>query len=428
MSSENTITAHGEPLQEPQRVRRLTQVFPELATHALTGQRLVLGREPGGRASGGVKLDDPEVSRRHADLSYASEFDVYRVRDRESKNGTFVDGDKLESAQYLRPGAVIRVGGSLFVYDEGPEGASQPSPQVSFARARAEQLIATAAPSTLPVLITGPTGTGKELLAEKLHAQSGRSGSLVAVNCATLSKELIGSELFGHVQGAFSGARSDRDGLFVTAKKGTLFLDEIAELPMDQQPALLRVLQERKVRPVGSDREVEVDVRVVAATHQDLGALELQGKFRKDLLARLRGVVVELPGLSARKEEVLPLFDTFWEGALQLSISAAEALLLYDWPMNVRELMHVAQGARLLHPGVRKLELKHLPETVRPKPRVAESAGDRPSKARIEEALAGSAGNVARTARALGCQRQALYRWMNAYGLDPAQFRGDREL
>ena len=296
-----------------------------------------------------------------------------------------------------------------------------------------ERLADRAAASDLPVLILGATGAGKELLARRIHERSGRRGELVAVNCATFNRELLGSELFGHVKGAFSGAAGPRKGLFQRADGGTLFLDEVAELPPDQQAALLRVVQEGRVRPVGADRERPVDVRIVAATHRDLEVRQREGRFREDLLSRLSAVTLRLPGLAERREEVLPLFREFLGGgAPPLTTAAAEALLLYGWPRNVRELQQAAQGARLFAPEVEAIDLALLPMPVQraagpqAAPEEAAAAPGRPTRAELAARLAEHGGNVAAVARALGEHRQQVYRWLERFGLDPADHRPGR--
>jgi DNA-binding NtrC family response regulator len=318
----------------------------------------------------------------------------------------------------------------MLVYSEAtyPEGMSMPDAasigDSSLQRAFAEASVDLAAKTKMSILISGPTGAGKEILAQRIHKESGRSGPLIAINCATFSRELIGSELFGHTAGAFSGAKANRAGLFASADGGTLFLDEVAELPLDQQPALLRALQEGKVRPVGSDHETSVDVRVVAATHQPLDELKEQGKFRADLFARLAAFLVELPGLEERREEIIALFLVFLGGAKRpLSVDAAEALLLYSWPLNVRELKHAAERVTLF--STERVELAQLPAALQ---RQGESAGggedgESASREQLMKLLAEHDGNVARVARATGKHRQQVYRWMRKHGLDPSQFR-----
>ena len=426
------------------RVRALELVFSkglDLGSRTKTflldpvDRRVVIGRRPG---LGGVELADSRVSREHAEIVYDHELDCHFVRDLGSRNGTQLDGAKIGS-EPLSHGSIVRIGDSLFVYVDVtvPEGLSIPEERagISIMRAIAEANADLAAPTNLSLLIIGPTGSGKEVMARRIHEKSGRSGPLVAVNCATFGRELIASELFGHEAGAFSGATSTRDGLFVTAAGGTLLLDEIGELPLDQQPALLRALQEKRVRPVGADYELEVDVRVIAATHQALDRLEAQGAFRADLYARLAGFVIELPGLPARREEIIPLFTRFLEGHHKpLSTEAAEALLVHSWPQNVRELMHAAERAKLLSQSTERIELSALPPAVQ-SPRSAKPQGssrktappsdevDSLSKEQLTALLHQHGGNVASIARATGKHRQQIYRWLKRDGLDPTQFR-----
>ncbi|MCA9553285.1 MAG: sigma 54-interacting transcriptional regulator [Myxococcales bacterium] len=429
------------------KVRQLTLVYqrgeiPEGRRWILRGGKLSLGRDP---ERCDIPLDDTKASREHAQLTYVKASDQYRVVDLGSRNGTFMDGRRVQS-EPLANGSVVRVGDSLFVYAEAdlPDGLALPEEQgaVALARMMAEAAADLAAPTTLPILIIGPTGAGKEVMARRVHEGSGRPGPLVAVNCATFARELIGSELFGHAAGAFSGAHSAREGLFVSANGGTLFLDEIAELPLDQQPALLRVLQEGRVRPVGSDREVPVDVRVVAATHQALDSLQKQERFRADLYSRLAGFEIDLPGLAQRREEVLALFARFLGLARPLTSEAAEALLLYGWPQNVRELKHAAERARLFAEHAERVELTALPSAVQgclsdafrseagAPPAPQDTSGpmlaadlEPPTREALTEMLAASGGNVAEIARATGKHRQQVYRWMKKYGLEVGQFR-----
>jgi DNA-binding NtrC family response regulator len=417
------VSDDAESEGEVELLRTITLVYPEAEEPKrwwLERGRVVLGREP---PSGGIAIEDDEVSRQHGALQRVPASNVYRIEDLGSRNGVFLDGRKIES-DYLAPGSVIRIGGTLLVYEEV---AAIPGEDLelraggSLALARAERFADLAAPTRTPVLILGPTGAGKERLAARVHAASRRSGQCVVVNCATLNRELLGSELFGHVKGAFSGAESSRNGLFLEASGGTLFLDEIAELPLDQQPALLRVLQEGRVRPVGSDRETPVDVRIVAATHQDLRSLDRDGRFRSDLYARLAGLTIELPGLAERRSEILPLFRGFFgPGSPPLSLKAAEVLLAYEWPRNIRELMHLA-GQLALFGRLEKIERSALPKEM------MESApeGERgaPSRERIEQLLAEHGGNVAEVARALGTHRQQVYRWLRQFKLDAKSFR-----
>ena len=408
------------------RLRTLTRVHPGPPEVWTLEGRTVLGREPG---PGGLALADGRTSRQHAELSFVPAYGVYRLRDLGSRNGTRLNGAPCED-DLLRHGAVIRLGDTLLVYADValepglPE--VQPSPTHSLHLLRAEALADRAAPARLPVLVSGPTGAGKERLTARIHAGSGRRGPLVPVNCGALNKDLLGSELFGHVRGAFSGAQGSREGLFATADGGTLFLDELGELPLDQQPALLRALQEGTIRPVGADRDRPVDVRVVAASHRDLAAWQAEGRFRPDLYARLAGLVIEVPGLAERREEILPLLASFLgPGAPPLTADAAEALLLFDWPHNIRELRFTAERVALFAAHVPEITPALLPAAVQ-RPAAAE-AGETgmPDRATLAALLSEHGGNVAGVARALQQHRQQVYRWLRVLGLDPAQYRSD---
>ncbi len=415
------------------RWRRLSVVYsprPEEVGREIDAARgVVVGREVSG--PGTLLIDSSQASRRHSEISINAALGVARIVDLESKNGTYVDGEKIEDPTYLPSGSVIRVGDVLLVYSEfetpvGEEVRAEKG--VSLARAWAEHLIDLAAPTEVPVLVLGPTGAGKERLAERFHAKSCRSGPLVAVNCAGIAPELFASELFGHVAGAFTGATAARSGLIASADGGTLFLDEVAELPMAVQASLLRTLQERVVRPVGSDRDKPVDVRVLSATSQDLEALESRGAFRSDLVGRLSGLRVTLPGLSARKEEILPLFDVFLgEQRKPLTLAAAERLLVHDWPKNVRELQHAAAGARLFVKAVPSIDVPLLPSQIQQAAEAPVTSKRPVSRDQLLTALREHGGNVAKISTSLGESRQRLYRLFESYGLDPASFRPKNE-
>ncbi|MFZ5787393.1 MAG: sigma 54-interacting transcriptional regulator [Acidobacteriota bacterium] len=198
------------------------------------------------------------------------------------------------------------------------------------------------------ILITGETGTGKELAARLVHEKSGRTGAFVAFNCATVPKDLMDSELFGYVRSAFSGAYRDHPGLFEQAEGGTLFLDEIGEMPPEMQAKVLRAIQEGEVRRVGDTRVRKVDVRIVTATHCDLQAMVEAGQFREDLLYRLKGYVVSLPPLRERGRDIVLLARDFLRDTFpskRISLEAEAVLLRYDWPGNVRELQNVIRSA-----------------------------------------------------------------------------------
>ena len=235
-------------------------------------------------------------------------------------------------------------------------------------------LLSTIANSNSTVLITGESGTGKELLARSLHEQSMRAGSnFVPINCAAIPKELLESELFGHRRGSFTGAVSDRLGRFELAHGGTLFLDEIGDMPMDMQVKLLRVLQERTIDPIGSTRQIPVDVRVIAATHRDLDHEITTGKFREDLYYRLNVLPVNTPPLRERVEDVEPLLLHFAQkfahvqhGPIRFSAEFLASMREYAWPGNVRELSNLVDRFSTLYAGQR-LDLRAIPPSLLPK-------------------------------------------------------------
>ena len=251
----------------------------------------------------------------------------------------------------------------------------QPSPIIGNSQPMREirKLIETIADSPATVMINGESGTGKELVAQALHYQSPRAdANFVPLNCAAIPKELMESELFGHRKGAFTGALADRVGRFELAHGGTLFLDEIGDLSLDMQVKLLRVLQERTVDPVGSSRPVEVDVRVVAATHRDLEAEIAAGRFREDLYYRLNVLPVITPPLRDRGDDILLLAKYYAEkfahksAPVTFSADFADALKAYDWPGNVRELSNLIHRFSTLFSG-QKLSLRVVPASMLPK-------------------------------------------------------------
>jgi two-component system, NtrC family, response regulator HydG len=278
------------------------------------------------------------------------------------------------------------------------------------------------------VLIEGETGTGKELVARGLHAASGRRGGpFVAINCAALPCDLLESELFGHVQGAFTDAKGGREGLFLKASGGTLFLDEIGEMPAPMQARLLRALQERTVRPVGSNNELAFDARVVTATHRDLHAEVARGTFRQDLFYRINVVKITMPPLRERSGDILTLATHFLRrfadragrGAMTLSAQAAAPLLKYQWPGNVRELENCMDRAVALA-RFDHVSVEDLPDAVRAcrRDQALTQREDDTEIITLDElehryivrAVKLLKGNKARAAQLLGCDRRTLYR------------------
>jgi two-component system response regulator HydG len=304
------------------------------------------------------------------------------------------------------------------------------------AMARVYDLVSRVADSEASVLVTGESGTGKELVARALHRQSRRANApFVAVDCAAVPETLLESELFGHARGAFTDARGARTGLFLQADGGTLFLDEIGDLPLPLQPKLLRALQERVLRPVGADREVPFDVRLVAATNQDLEAAVEERRFREDLYFRINVIHVELPPLRSRGGDVLVLAQHFVVRAAEragkrvvgIAPAAASLLLAYPWPGNVRELQNCIERAVALA-TFDQIGPDDLPDRVRgyrgshvlvtsedPSELVPLDEVERRYVLRVLEALGG---NKTLAARTLGLDRKTLYRKLERWGSD----------
>jgi two-component system, NtrC family, nitrogen regulation response regulator NtrX len=308
--------------------------------------------------------------------------------------------------------------------------------------------VAMAAPTNGRVLVYGENGTGKELVARTLHALSRRrAANFVEVNCAAIPEELIESELFGHVRGAFTGAVSDRRGKFELADGGTIFLDEIGDMSLKTQAKVLRVLQEQTLEAVGGTSRIRVDARVVAATNKDLQAEIRAGRFREDLYFRLNVIPVFVPPLRDRREDIPLLADHFMtefareygRRSKRFEPAAVAALEQYPWPGNVRELRNVIERLVIMVPGdtitVADLSFLELPAGARPQAMdmpderlTLHEARDRFERDLILQTLAEQQGNMSRTAEALGVERSNLYRKMKAFGIAPSRrIEGEEE-
>jgi two-component system nitrogen regulation response regulator NtrX len=317
----------------------------------------------------------------------------------------------------------------------------------SYAMAKLREQVAMAAPTNGRVLIIGENGTGKELVARNIHGMSRRrSAPFVEVNCAAIPEELIESELFGHVRGAFTGAVADRRGKFEAAHGGTIFLDEIGDMSLKTQAKVLRVLQEQVMEPVGGSTRIRVDARVLAATNKDLPTEIRAGRFREDLYFRLNVVPIFVPPLRERTEDVALLADHFMAMLAReygrrpktFEPDAVAAMQRYPWPGNVRELRNLIERLMIMVPGdrVSSRDLTFLEHGIVATPQAVAAvsasitplhdARDEFEKQYILRALAAQQGNMSRTAEVLGVERSNLYRKMRAFGIMPAR-RGEDE-
>ena len=318
----------------------------------------------------------------------------------------------------------------------------------SYAMRQLREQVAMAAPTNGRVLIYGENGTGKELVARTIHALSRRRiGPFVEVNCAAIPEELIESELFGHVRGAFTGAVADRRGKFEGADGGTIFLDEIGDMSLKTQAKVLRVLQEQTMEPVGGTTRIKVDARVLAATNKDLQAEIRAGRFRDDLYFRLNVIPIFVPPLRERQEDIPRLADHFMaefareygRRVKNFEPGAVSAIQQYGWPGNVRELRNVIERLMIMVPGdvISPSDLSFLDSAAmapaEPVEAIAErltlhDARERFERAFILRTLAEQQGNMSRTAEALGVERSNLYRKMRAFGITPSRrIEGEEE-
>ena len=390
-------------------------------------------------------LEDPQVSRRHAELALGP--DGVRVRDLGSTNGTFWQGSRL--AEGVVPlGGQIRIGAAALRFLTVDAPAVAPSERRRFGGMVGDSLamrelfaiLELAAPTDATVLLEGESGTGKEMAARALHDHSPRARvPLVVVDCSAVSEALIDSHLFGHVRGAFTGAEQNRKGAFVEAAGGTVFLDEVGELPLAAQAKLLRVLEARTVQPVGSDRPVPVDARVVAATHRDLARMVEEKSFRFDLFYRLAVVHVGLPPLRERPEDLPELVRLFYEGrGVDPGPVAGDNLTRlerYAWPGNVRELRNVLERAwtlagpggapfrelRLWMPGVAEAApAAGAVDTSLPFKDAKERWLDAFERRYLDGVFAAHGGNISRAANHAGINRRHFRNLLRKHGIIPS--------
>ncbi|MBJ6763158.1 sigma 54-interacting transcriptional regulator [Myxococcaceae bacterium JPH2] len=401
--------------------------------HRMTGDSFTVGKDAGCDL---VLAQDRFISGRH--VKVARRDSVFQVVDLRSTNGTWVGPVRVHEAEVALP-TTLRVGETELVLEAVPAQRKDTSfhgiigndPSVR----RISELIERVAPSTAAVTILGESGTGKELVAQALHACSPRADrTLIPVNCAAISKELIESELFGHEKGAFTGAVNARKGAFEEADGSTLFLDEIGELPLDVQAKLLRALESGEIKRVGASRPLHVDVRVVAATNVDLLTAAREGRFREDLYYRLCVIPLHLPPLRSRRGDIVALAEHFLRlfaprgQSVTFTPAAAERLQQHAWPGNIRELRNVVHRGLLLRKGTAvdagdisfDQELNRetgvvVPEL--PPGMTLEQMMEKLERQIVEAALRRCNNNRERVARELGVARSTLFKRLKDWGL-----------
>lgn len=390
---------------------------------------LTIGRD----SSNQFQVKDPSISSRHARIEWRN--GIYVIRDLRSRNGTSVNGARIMEAPLYHSDR-IRIGNSELLFSTERDKRSHTLASTSKNPAWNTKLksLPEMSRSELSILIGGPSGTGKEILARRIHELSGRrEGPFVSVNCSAMADSLIESELFGHAKGSFTDATHDRKGAFESARGGTLFLDEIGDLPLHLQPKLLRALDNREIRPVGADRTLTTDVRIVAATHHVLKEKVALGEFRIDLYFRINILSIRAPALRNRMEDFEDLLYHFArEFKVAFSVDAIERLKKHHWPGNIRELRNVvARGKALCRDRVNASDvdnlLDHLPDdfglitTSHPFSQV-ESPSRNVMKdlerSLIEKRLLINRGNQRKTAQDLGLPKSTLHDRIKSYRID----------
>jgi len=394
-----------------------------------------------------LRLEDETVSRQHAEIVKTK--DGYLVRDLGSTNGTFVNGLRVKEA-FLQGGSILKLGKTRIKFTPLDEVLEiYPSKKNRFAdligrsveMRRIFGILEKVAPTNVTVIITGETGTGKELVARAVHQFSKRvKAPFIVFDCGAVAENLIESELFGHEKGSFTGATATRQGAFEMADGGTIFLDEIGELSLDLQPKLLRVLETGEVKRVGADRSKRVNVRVVAATNRDLKEEVKRGRFREDLFFRLSVIEVMLPALRKRTDDIPLLIQHFFNvgkqenesKALGFTQEALRTLCEYSWPGNIRELRNAIDRALSLCDG-EEIEVSHLPDFIQERSVVTKAHPGMDStlpfkdakekwiesfeKDYLLECLRKNNMNISKAAKQAGIDRKSVQRLLKKYGL-----------
>ncbi len=374
-----------------------------------------------------ICLEDSFISQRHARIKKSN--DTFFIQDLRSSNGTFVNGTRVVEAE-LKDKDRINIGGREFVFSLESENKESQLTLTSKNEKWNQQLIKlpAMAETQFPVFITGPSGSGKEILAKLIHRYSKRNyGPFVSVNCSALTESLVESELFGHIKGSFTGAEQSRKGAFESARGGTLFLDEIGDLPLSLQPKLLRALENSEIKPVGSDSCIQTDVRIVAATHNTLQDRVAAGKFRQDLFFRLNVLKLSPPLLKDRMEDFDNLLYFFGkEYRISFSFNAMQSLKEYTWPGNIRELKNFVARSSALY-SKETVQEEHLDGLIDKDytgpSHIEQIIKEKMSLKEIERevicrALVQSRGNQRKSAEQLGLPKSTLHDRIKNYKID----------
>ncbi len=381
-----------------------------------------IGRDEGSS----LVLNDPFVSGRHARIEKRAHGFV--LRDLGSSNGTFLNDSKITEVT-LAQNDRVRFGQTAYVFSDSAAAQSDLHSKNAKWNFQLTKLKAFAT-TDFPVMIIGPSGSGKEVVAQKIHEFSSRKQApFISLNCGALSENLIESELFGHTKGSFTGALTDRKGAFESARGGTLFLDEIGDLPLSLQPKLLRAIEAKEIRPLGADRTIATDVRILAATHKDLSLQVMRGEFREDLYFRINVCQINPPPLIERLEDFEDLFFQFAKYyRVRFSHTAILNMKTHSWPGNIRELRNVVSRASAYFPG-ETITPELLEQLIEKRPERSpfqtevQANGSRNILKEMEremilERLKANKGNQRRTALDLGLPKSTLHDRIRAYEIN----------
>ena len=379
-----------------------------------------------------LALDDNFVSRNHARIERKTEKGMYILKDMNSQNGVFLNGSRIHQA-ILNNNDNIQIGKTQFTFSFERYNHKWKMILQSHNKKWNETLnkIPYLSLSEAPILILGPSGSGKELIAQMIHSHSKRGKeNMVSINCGALTESLVESELFGHKKGSYTGSIGNRKGAFLTASKGTLFMDEIGDLPLQLQPKLLRAIEYKEIKPIGSDLPLKTDVRIVSATHQNLKSKVEQNEFREDLYFRLNVLTINVPALRDRMEDFEHLFKYFCLiYGVAFSKEALNIFENYHWPGNIRELKNTVERAKALFQSevLDKEKALTILDSLEKEDKKREQPLWLLEKNSIVKALKAYHGNQSKVSWLLDIPRSSLHDKIKQYQIDVAQFKKTKE-